>query len=71
MKDKTDCNRAFANLKMIKETVETIWSDRFVVVQRYNIVTAGILIRDVLTNRRGRMDRCKDWQTAEEAEIKF
>ncbi len=71
MKDKTDSNRAFANLQMIKDTVETIWSDRFVVVQRYNIVTAGMLSRDELTNRRGRVDRCKDRQTAGEAEIKF
>ncbi len=71
MKDETDCNRALADLQMIKEAVETIQSDMFVIVQRYNIVTAGILIRDVLTNRRGRMDRCKDWQTAGEAEIKF
>ncbi len=51
MEDKTDSNRAFSDLQMIKEGVKTGRGDRFVVVQRNNVVTASILGRDERANR--------------------
>ncbi len=71
MKDEAGRSRAFTNLEMNEEAVKTIESNGFVIVQRYNIMTTGILSQNLLTNRQGQMDRCKYRETTGETEIKF